>query len=88
MTKRLRFEIFKRDNFTCRYCGRTPARDRGVVLELEHLQPKSLGGTDDPANLLTSCFDCNRGKSNVPLEKRKYERDLSELNLPRWTRWV
>jgi hypothetical protein len=32
------------------------------VLEVDHIHPVSKGGTDDSMNLITSCFDCNRGK--------------------------
>jgi 5-methylcytosine-specific restriction endonuclease McrA len=56
---KLRFEILKRDNFTCRYCGRKPPE---VVLEIDHIIPVVEGGTNDWGNLITSCFDCNRGK--------------------------
>lgn len=61
---RARFEIFKRDDFSCRYCGR---RSPEVVLEVDHVVPASKGGTDDEMNLVTSCWECNRGKSDVPL---------------------
>lgn len=61
---RLRFEIFKRDDFRCMYCGR---RSPDVVLEVDHIQPVCEGGSDDPLNLTTSCWDCNHGKSGVPL---------------------
>jgi len=64
MTKKLRFEVFKRDGFKCAYCGRTPPT---VTLEVDHIDPKSKGGKDDINNLLTSCFDCNRGKKDIPL---------------------
>lgn len=63
---RIRFEIFKRDNFTCRYCGR---KSPEVVLELDHIIPVSKGGTDDPINLTTSCFACNSGKSDKNLSE-------------------
>jgi hypothetical protein len=56
---KLRFEVFKRDNFTCRYCGR---RTPEVVLEIDHVIPVSEGGSDDMENLVTSCWECNRGK--------------------------
>jgi hypothetical protein len=65
ISKRLRFEIFKRDHFTCVYCGRTPPE---VVLQVDHLDPVSGGGTNDPANLFTACADCNLGKSDRRLE--------------------
>ena len=64
VTKRNRFRVFKRDAFKCQYCGRTPPV---VTLELDHVIPVSKGGTDDTVNLVTSCFDCNRGKSNEEL---------------------
>lgn len=68
--KRIRFEIFKRDGFRCRYCGADPVKS---VLEVDHVIAVANGGTNDPANLVTSCQACNSGKSDVPLESRKYE---------------
>ena len=58
--KTLRFQIFARDGFICQYCGRRPP---DVVLEVDHVHPYSEGGTDEELNLVTACFDCNRGKS-------------------------
>lgn len=63
---RTRFEIFKRDNFTCRYCGRVSP---SVVLEVDHVVPVCEGGTDDPMNLVASCWECNHGKAGVPLSE-------------------
>jgi hypothetical protein len=60
LSKKQRFDIFKRDAFVCQYCGRTPP---AVVLECDHMVPVSGGGTDEPHNLITACFDCNRGKA-------------------------
>ncbi len=62
--KKLRFDVFKRDSFTCQYCGNHPPE---VILEVDHIKPKSKDGNDDINNLITSCFDCNRGKSNIEL---------------------
>lgn len=56
----LRFRILKRDGYRCQLCGQN-AQD-GVKLEVDHKHPRSKGGTDDPTNLWTLCFDCNRGK--------------------------
>lgn len=64
ISKKLRFEIFKRDSFTCAYCGNKPPL---VVLEIDHIVPVSKNGLSDLDNLITSCFDCNRGKSNIEL---------------------
>lgn len=60
LSKRVRFDVFKRDQFKCQYCGATPP---SVVLEVDHLHPVADGGTNQQDNLLTACFDCNRGKS-------------------------
>ena len=78
---KLRFEVFKRDSFTCQYCGQSAPN---VVLEVDHLLPVSKGGDNDILNLITSCWTCNNGKSNIlltdntMLEKQKAQ--LDELN--------
>jgi hypothetical protein len=63
VSKRLRYEILRRDNHACRYCGST-APD--VALTVDHVIPTTLGGSDDPSNLVTACVDCNSGKSATP----------------------
>lgn len=60
----VRFAVFKRDEFTCQYCGRHPP---AVILEIDHVTPVAEGGCDFEDNLLTACFDCNRGKGARPL---------------------
>lgn len=64
LSKRLRFEVFKRDRFTCQYCGKASP---DVVLHADHVKPVSLGGKNTITNLITSCKDCNLGKSNIEL---------------------
>lgn len=58
--KTQRFEIFKRDGFVCAYCGAHPPE---VVLEVDHIIAAANGGADDSDNLVTACFNCNRGKA-------------------------
>lgn len=58
--KDIRFKVFWRDGFTCQYCGRKPPE---VVLEIDHIVPRSKGGTDNIENLVTACRDCNRSKN-------------------------
>ena len=60
LSKKVRFNVFKRDNFTCQYCGKHPPN---IILEVDHIQPVSKNGSNNIENLITSCFDCNRGKS-------------------------
>jgi 5-methylcytosine-specific restriction endonuclease McrA len=64
--KKLRFEVFKRDGFTCAYCGATPP---SVILQVDHIHPVADGGTNDPDNLITSCQPCNIGKGANLLSK-------------------
>jgi len=56
----IRFEVFQRDHFRCRYCGASP--DDGAVLEADHVVPLSVGGETTLSNLVTACWDCNHGK--------------------------
>lgn len=60
ISKKLRFEVFKRDQFRCVYCGAVPGED--VLLEVDHVHPVADGGRNEMDNLVTSCFACNRGK--------------------------
>ena len=64
LSKRVRFEVFKRDKFTCQYCG---AKAPDVVLHVDHIHPVADGGTNDVLNLATSCAGCNGGKGAKPL---------------------
>lgn len=66
ISKKIRFEVFKRDGFKCAYCGQSPP---AVMLEVDHIEPKSKGGSDEINNYITACFDCNRGKRDIPLER-------------------
>jgi len=61
ISKKTRFEVFKRDRFTCQYCG---AKAPDVVLHVDHIQPVSKGGKNDVLNYVTACKSCNGGKSN------------------------
>ncbi len=79
LSKKLRFEVFKRDKFTCVYCGR---KAPDVVLEVDHITPVAKGGDNNIINLVTSCFECNRGKKDIPLhvneslEKQRLQMEL------------
>jgi hypothetical protein len=60
----LRYQVLKRDNFKCVRCGRTPAKDIGVELHIDHKIPYSKGGKTELENLQAMCSDCNLGKGN------------------------
>lgn len=62
---RLRWTILKRDNFSCRKCGRSPAKDPSIILHIDHIIPWSKDGETVIENLETLCEQCNLGKSNL-----------------------
>lgn len=84
LSKKLRFEVFKRDSFACIYCGMKAPE---VVLEIDHIHPVSKGGTNDLVNLATACSGCNAGKSNRTLDDKSalaaQRRQLAELQARR-----
>lgn len=59
ISKKLRFEVFKRDGFVCQYCGSHPP---DVILHVDHIHPVKDGGSNDINNLVTACESCNLGK--------------------------
>lgn len=61
VSRRLRYEILRRDGNTCRYCG---AKAPDVPLTVDHVVPVALGGSDEPSNLVAACQDCNSGKAS------------------------
>lgn len=59
LSKRVRFEVFKRDAFMCQYCGAHPP---GTILHVDHIEAVANGGPNDMDNLITACEACNLGK--------------------------
>ena len=80
ISKKMRFEVLKRDKFTCQYCGK---QSPSIVLHLDHIKPVSKGGKNTLLNLVTSCVDCNLGKGARELsdesELEKQKAHLSAL---------
>jgi len=80
----------------CIYCGKD-----NVLLEVEHIHPKSKGGSNRVSNLTLSCTKCNQKKGNKPIEQflsRKPDllkrilsvakrplKDAAAVNSTRWT---
>ena len=81
LTKKLRFEVFKRDGFRCQYCG---ASAPDVLLVVDHIHPVASGGKNGILNLITACQPCNAGKGkrelgdHTVLEKQRDQ--LQELS--------
>ena len=80
LSKRDRFEVFKRDLFACQYCGATPPR---VILHVDHILAVAGGGGNDLDNLATACAECNLGKgakalAAVPQPMKERAAEISE----------
>lgn len=56
-----RRNIFKRDRFTCQYCGKQPGSEE---LTIDHVLPRSRGGASTWENCVLACVDCNHRKAN------------------------
>jgi 5-methylcytosine-specific restriction endonuclease McrA len=87
--------LLKKWGRTCAYCGET-----NVPLEIEHIVPRSRGGSDRVSNLTLACNRCNQLKNNQPVEQflqnkpellakilRKAKAPLKEAAAVNATRW-
>jgi hypothetical protein len=83
ISPRKRFLVFKRDNFTCQYCGK---KSPDVTLEPDHIIPRMRGGTNDLENLITACYNCNRGKSDISVIENTM-RDKIVFRFPKY-KWT
>ena len=61
LSKGTKFEVLRRDDYTCRYCG---GKAPDVELHVDHVIPKSRGGSDKPWNLTAACSSCNLSKGD------------------------
>ena len=61
LSKKTRFEVFKRDSFTCQYCG-----DKLPMSQLnkDHVTPRQQGGKTIWTNIVMACYPCNSHKAN------------------------
>lgn len=75
ITKELRFRVFERDGFRCRYCGLDASE---TVLHADHRHPGSRGGPTTLENLVTACAACNLGKSDRPLDFILNQQELAQ----------
>jgi hypothetical protein len=59
ISKKTRFDVFKRDGFKCQYCGAHPPQ---VLLHVDHILAVANGGKNNFDNFVTACEPCNLGK--------------------------
>lgn len=63
-----RKNIFKRDRYTCQYCGKQPGPEE---LTIDHVMPRSRGGTSTWDNCLLACVECNKRKADKTPDEAK-----------------
>lgn len=61
-----RLALYIRDGFACAYCGRDLRNAAPADVTLDHLLPRSSGGTNEPTNLVTACRSCNCSRQDKP----------------------
>lgn len=85
ISKETRSYVLDRNGFTCQMCGAVAGEPhpydptRKTRLHIGHIIDKSIGGTDDPANLRAICSVCNEGASNLTLDRPSYEKLLIQI---------
>ena len=77
--KAVRQEIYKRDGFTCQFCG---AQQPPKELTIDHLVPVSRGGHDEITNFLTACKPCDQRKADLSLEDFSAGLNIEVQELP------
>jgi hypothetical protein len=66
--KGVRHEVFKRDDYKCVECGATR---KYATLTIDHITPKSKGGSNDISNLQVLCYECNQSKADSVWEGKE-----------------
>jgi len=85
ISKETRAYVLDRNGFTCQMCGAVAGephphdKSRNTRLHIGHIVDKSMGGTDDPANLRALCSVCNEGAANLTLDRPSYEKLLVQV---------
>jgi 5-methylcytosine-specific restriction endonuclease McrA len=63
-----RMNVYRRDEFTCQYCGEQPGPSK---LTFDHVVPRARGGRTEWTNIVTACTPCNAKKAaRTPAEAR------------------
>ena len=85
ISKEVRAYVLDRNGFTCQMCGAVAGEPhpydptRKTRLHIGHIIDKSMGGSDEPANLRAICSVCNEGASNLTLERPSYEKLAAQV---------
>lgn len=61
-----RLAVYIRDGFVCMACGRDLREMMACCVTLDHLEPRSQGGSNEGSNLVCACWECNTGRNDRP----------------------
>ncbi len=81
-----RLAIYLRDGFCCGYCGKDLHRAKSGQCSLDHLTPRSKGGSNEATNLITACLTCNVARGTTPW--RQYATGGAVVRIARQRRLV
>ena len=83
----LRQQVISEAEARCEYC-QTSSRVTGIPLVMEHIMPKSLGGTDKRSNLAAACYRCNEFKGAKTHARDPESGQFVALFNPRCQAWA
>jgi 5-methylcytosine-specific restriction endonuclease McrA len=76
-----RRNLYKRDRYTCQYCGTQPGSEE---LTIDHILPRAAGGKSNWENCVLACVECNRRKANrTPVQAHMHLKRVPAR--PPWT---
>jgi 5-methylcytosine-specific restriction endonuclease McrA len=80
---RIQITILRRDRFTCQDCGRDHRevgrkKNGKGMLEVHHIVPRSIGGTDHPGNLKTLCHRCHRRYTDDTISEVRHAKRIED----------
>lgn len=85
ISKETRAYVLDRNGFTCQMCGAVAGEPhpfdpaKKTRLHIGHIVDKSMGGSDDPANLQAVCSVCNEGARNLTLDRPSLQKLLIQV---------
>ena len=87
VNERTRQFVRQRAKCLCEYCH-SPERSSSDMFTIDHLTPKSLGGSDHPDNLALACRRCNERRYNFTTGNDPQTGEEVRIFNPRWQRWA
>jgi 5-methylcytosine-specific restriction endonuclease McrA len=84
ITVHKRLAIYLRDGFHCLACKKDLHGVSPAAITLDHISPRSHGGTNHESNIYTCCHECNSKRGNLPIAEFVKESRLEHINRNRF----